>query len=143
MEYIYEDEWTNPISFDLGDTPIAFSPDIIFNNAFNFKYRDFDASLNSRYVGKQYMNNARSEAALLDAYFVSDLHLGYSFRNLIGIKELRLGFSIYNLFNEKYFNNGYAGAGYTVVDGKKEIYRYAGYAAQAPTHVMATMSLKF
>lgn len=143
VEYIYEDEWTNPISFDLGDTPIAFSPDIIFNNAFNFKYRDFDASLNSRYVGKQYMNNARSEAALLDAYFVSDLHLGYSFRNLIGIKELRLGFSIYNLFNEKYFNNGYAGAGYTVVDGKKEIYRYAGYAAQAPTHVMATMSLKF
>lgn len=143
VEYIYEDEWTNPISFDLGDTPIAFSPDIIFNNAFNFKYRDLDASLNSRYVGKQYMNNARSEAALLDAYFVSDLHLGYSFRNLIGIKELRLGFSIYNLFNEKYFNNGYAGAGYTVVDGKKEIYRYAGYAAQAPTHVMATMSLKF
>lgn len=143
VEYIYEDEWTKPISFDLGDTPIAFSPDIIFNNAFNFKYRDFDASLNSRYVGKQYMNNARSEAALLDSYFVSDLHLGYSFRNLIGIKELRLGFSIYNLFNEKYFNNGYAGAGYTVVDGKKEIYRYAGYAAQAPTHVMATMSLKF
>lgn len=143
VEYIYEDEWTNPISFDLGDTPIAFSPDIIFNNAFNFKYRDFDASLNSRYVGKQYMNNARSEAALLDAYFVSDLHFGYSFRNLIGIKELRLGFSIYNLFNEKYFNNGYAGAGYTVVDDKKEIYRYAGYAAQAPTHVMATMSLKF
>lgn len=143
VEYIYEDEWTNPISFDLGDTPIAFSPDIIFNNAFNFKYRDFDASLNSRYVGRQYMNNARSEAALLDSYFVSDLHLGYSFRNLIGIKELRLGFSIYNLFNEKYFNNGYAGAGYTVVDGKKEIYRYAGYAAQAPTHVMATMSLKF
>lgn len=143
VEYIYEDEWTNPISFDLGDTPIAFSPDIIFNNAFNFKYRDFDASLNSRYVGKQYMNNARSEAALLDANFVSDLHFGYSFRNLIGIKELRLGFSIYNLFNEKYFNNGYAGAGYTVVDGKKEIYRYAGYAAQAPTYVMATMSLKF
>lgn len=143
VEYIYEDEWTNPISFDLGDTPIAFSPDIIFNNAFNFKYRDFDASLNSRYVGKQYMNNARSEAALLDAYFVSDLHFGYSFRNLIGIKELRLGFSIYNLFNEKYFNNGYAGAGYTVVDGKKEIYRYAGYATQAPTYVMATMSLKF
>lgn len=143
VEYIYEDEWTNPISFDLGDTPIAFSPDIIFNNAVNFKYLDFDASLNSRYVGKQYMNNARSDAALLDSYFVSDLHLGYSFRNLIGIKELRLGFSIYNLFNEKYFNNGYAGAGYTVVDGKKEIYRYAGYAAQAPTHVMATMSLKF
>ena len=143
VEYIYEDEWTNPISFDLGDTPIAFSPDVIFNNAFNFNYRGADLSLQSRYVGKQYMNNARSEEAKLDFYFVSDLHLGYSFKNFHGVKELRLGFSIYNLFNKKYFNNGYAGAGYTVVDGEKVIYRYAGYAAQAPTHVMATATLRF
>ena len=143
VEYIYEDEWTNPISFDLGDTPIAFSPDVIFNNAFNFNYRGADLSLQSRYVGKQYMNNARSEEAKLDSYFVSDLHLGYSFKNFHGVKELRLGFSIYNLFNKKYFNNGYAGAGYTVVDGEKVIYRYAGYAAQAPTHVMATATLRF
>ncbi len=77
------------------------------------------------------------------AYFVSDLHLGYSFKHLIGMKELRIGFSVYNLFNEKYFNNGYAGAGYTVKDGEKVIYRYAGYAAQAPTHVMATATLRF
>lgn len=143
VEYIYEDEWTNPISFDLGDTPIAFSPDIIFNNSFNFHWHGFDASLQSRYVGKQYMNNARSEEALLDAYFVSDLHLGYTFRNIPSVKELKLGFSIYNLFNEKYFNNGYAGAGYYVDGDQKVIYRYAGYAAQAPTHVMATATLRF
>lgn len=144
VEYIYEDEWTNPISFELGDTPIAFSPDLIFNNTFNFNWRGFDASLQSRYVSKQYMNNARSEEALLDAYFVTDLHLGYAFKKLPGVKELRLGFSIYNLFNEKYFNNGYAGAGYYVDDnGEKVIYRYAGYAAQAPTHVMATATLRF
>lgn len=143
MEYIYEDEWQNPISFDRGDTPIAFSPDLIFNNSFNFAWRDLEASLQSRYVGKQYMNNAKSAEALLDAYFVSDLHLGYTFRNLHGIKEMRLGFSIYNLFNKKYFNNGYAGAGYYVDGSEKVIYRYAGYAAQAPTHVMATATLRF
>lgn len=143
VEYIYEDEWTNPITFERGDTPIAFSPGLIFNNSFNFHVKGFDASLQGRYVGKQYMNNARSEAAVLDPYFVSDLHLGYSFSNLPGIKELRLGFSIYNLFNKKYFNNGYAGAGYYVENGEKIIYRYAGYAAQAPTHVMATATLKF
>ena len=143
VEYIYEDEWQNPISFDRGDTPIAFSPDLIFNNSFNFAWRDLEASLQSRYVGKQYMNNAKSAEALLDAYFVSDLHLGYTFRNLHGIKEMRLGFSIYNLFNKKYFNNGYAGAGYYVDGSEKVIYRYAGYAAQAPTHVMATATLRF
>lgn len=142
-EYIYEDEWTNPISFDRGDTPIAFSPDFILNNAFNFRVSGFEAQLASHYVSKQYMNNARTEETTLDAYFVTDLHLGYTFKKLRGCERLHVGFSIYNIFNEKYYNNGYCGAGYTMVDGKPEIYRYAGYAAQAPTHVMANISVRF
>lgn len=144
IEVIYEEEYANPIFIDCGDTPIAFSPDVTFNNAFNFHVAGFDASLQSQYVGKQYMNNARSEAALLKAYFVSNLHLGYTFRGLLGMKSLRVGLSVNNIFNEKYCNNGYAGAGYSVgPDGKKEIYRYAGYAAQAPTNVMATLTARF
>ena len=142
-EAIYEDEWTNPIYIDCGDTPIAFSPDLLFNNSFNFSWKGASAELQSRYVGKQYMNNARSEEALLDSYFVTDLHLGYTFKKIAGMKELKLGFSIYNLFNTKYFNNGYTGAGYYKDNGKDVIYRYAGFAAQAPTHVMATATLKF
>lgn len=40
-------------------------------------------------------------------------------------------------------NNGYAGAGYTIgADGTPEIYRYAGFAAQATTNVMATVTLR-
>ncbi|MDE6161459.1 MAG: TonB-dependent receptor, partial [Muribaculaceae bacterium] len=130
--------------FDRGDTPIAFSPGFIFNNSFNFLYAGADASLQTRYIGKQYMNNARTEAAALKGYCVSDLHLGYTFRKLAGIKELRLGVSVYNLFNKKYFSNGYASAGYSVgSDGEKNFYLYTGYAAQAPTHAMATITLKF
>lgn len=144
VEYIYEDEWTNPISIDCGNTPIAFSPDLTLHNSFNFHVRGFEASLTSRYVSSQYMNNAKSAEAKLDSYFVSDLALAYTFRNIPSVKTLRAGFTIYNIFNEKYFNNGYAGAGYTVNDkGEKEIYRYAGFAAQAPINVMATISLKF
>lgn len=141
VEYIYEDEWTNPISFDLGDTPIAFSPSFVLHNAFNFKVAGFEASLMSRYVSSQYMNNARTADAKLDAYFVTDLGLAYSFKNIFGIKDLRLGFTIYNIFNEKYFNNGYSGAGYYLEDGKPVIYRYAGFAAQATTNVLATVSI--
>ncbi|MCM1022228.1 MAG: TonB-dependent receptor [Muribaculum sp.] len=143
VEYIYEDEWTNPIAIDRGDTPIAFSPDFILNNAFNFTVARFDAQLASHYVGKQYMNNAGTKETTLDSYFVTDLHLGYTFKQLRSCKSLHLGFSVYNLLNEKYFNNGYCGAGYTMVDGKAEIYRYAGYAAQAPIHVMANISVRF
>lgn len=142
-EYIYDEDWANPITVDCGDTPIAFSPDFIFRNAFNFHIAGFEASLMSRYVSKQYMNNARSEDAALDPYFVSDLALAYSFKNIPGMKDLRLGFTIYNLFNEKYFNNGYSSASYSVVDGHTEIYRYSGYAAQATTNVMATVTMTF
>lgn len=144
VEYVYEDGWTNPVTFDRGNTPIAFSPGFIFNNSFNFLYAGADASLQTRYIGKQYMNNARTEAAALNGYCVSDLHLGYTFRKLAGIKELRLGVSVYNLFNKKYFSNGYASAGYSAgTDGERNFYLYTGYAAQAPTHAMATITLKF
>ncbi|MDE6097606.1 MAG: TonB-dependent receptor, partial [Muribaculaceae bacterium] len=143
VEYIYEDEWTNPISIDCGDTPIAFSPSLVMSNIFNFRWRNFDASLHTKYISDQYMNNARSEEARLDSYCVSDLLLGYSFKGLKGIKDLRLGFAVYNLFNKKYCNNGYASAGYTIENGVKTIYRYAGFAAQATTNVMGTVSLSF
>lgn len=143
-EYIYEDEWTNPISFDCGNTPIAFSPDFIFNTAFNFHVSGFDASLTGRYVSKQYMTNTHNDEASLDGYFVSDLHAGYTFGKIAGVKALRLGVTVYNIFNKKYCNNGYAGAGYYKGDnGEPVIYRYAGYAAQAPAHVMATVALSF
>lgn len=143
VEYIYEDEWTNPISINRGDTPIAFSPDFIMHNAFNFHVAGFEASLVSRYVSSQYMNNAKSEEAKLDSYFVTDLMLAYVFKTIPSVKELRLGFTVYNLFNEKYCNNGYSGAGYYLEDGKPVIYRYAGYAAQATTNVLATVTLSF
>lgn len=142
-EYIYEDEWQNPISFERGDTPIAFSPDFILHNAFNFNVKGFEASLLSRYVSSQYMNNARSEEARLDSYFVSDLALAYTFKDIASIKELRLGVTVYNIFNEKYCNNGYAGAGYYMDNGTPVIYRYAGFAAQATTNVLGTVTLSF
>jgi iron complex outermembrane receptor protein len=142
-EMIYEDEWTNPIAINHGDVPIAFSPDFTLNNAFNFAWKGVDASLQTQYVSKQYMSNAKSEEQVLDAYCVSNLHMGYTFK-CAGVKSVRVGVSVYNLFNEEYENNGYAGAGYYVDEnGEKQIYRYAGYAAQAPINVMGSVSLKF
>ena len=76
MEYIYEDEWTNPITRELGTTTIAFSPSVLFNNAFNFHWRGLDASLQRHYVSRQFLSNAQSREQMLDAYFVSDLNLG-------------------------------------------------------------------
>lgn len=142
-EYIYEDEWTNPITINCGNTPISFSPDLTLHNSLNFLWHDFDASLASQYVSKQYLTNSGNDEQVIDPYFVSDLHLGYTFKNVVGLKTLRLGCTIYNIFSEKYENNGYAGAGYYMDGGNKVIYRYAGYAAQAPAHIMVSITAKF
>lgn len=144
VEYIYDWDYANPIEIHCGDTPIAFSPDFIFNNSFNFHVKGFDASLITKYVSSQYMDNARSAQAKLDAYCVTDLRLSYTFRKIHGIKALRLGFTVYNLFNAKYFNNGWTSADYYVDDeGHTVVERWTGFAAQAPLNVMATIGLSF
>ena len=47
---------------DLGDQPLAFSPDWIVNNIFSFSYRGFSASAQSQYVSKQYLTNTGFES---------------------------------------------------------------------------------
>lgn len=144
VEYIYEDGWTNPITIERGNTPIAFSPSFTLNNAFNFHHRGIDAQIVSHYVSRQYMNNAGTRETSLDPYFVTDLHAGYTFSSLSWVKSLRIGVSVYNVFSEKYFSNGYSSASYSVApDGEKIISYYSGYAAQAPANFMAMITLNF
>lgn len=126
-----------------GDTPIAFSPDFILNNRFGYTFKGFEASLQSQYISKQYMSNAKQEECTLDAYFVSNLNLSYTFK-LPKVKSITIGCTIYNLFNEEYENNGYAGSGYYLDDnGGKVRYNYAGYAAQAGTNVLGHIAINF
>lgn len=125
-----------------GDTPIAFSPDFLLNSGLAYKYKRFEVSLQSQYVSKQYMSNACEEDHILDAYFVNNLSMNYTFR-LPKVQSVTLGVTVYNLLNEKYENNGYAGSGFYFDGSEKVRYNYAGYAAQAGTHVMGNISINF
>ena len=140
--YENEDPTGDTWSTYLGDTHIAFSPDFLLNNRFGYIYKSFEASLQSQYVSKQYMSNLNCKDHILDAYFVSNLNLSYTFA-LPKIKSITIGCTIYNLFNEEYENNGYAGSGFYYEDGQKVRYNYAGYAAQAGTNVLGHISLRF
>ncbi len=143
-ETLYKDEKVDsePLEIKHGDTPIAFSPDFIFNNRFSYTYKGFEAALQSQYVSKQYLSNSEQKDQRLDAYFVSNLDLAYTFK-LPRIKSATVGLTIYNLLNEKYENNGYAGSGYYMDNGKKVRYNYSGYAAQAGTNVLGHLSFSF
>lgn len=129
------------VSVSHKSTRIAFSPDFLLNNRFAFTYQGFEAALQSQFVGKQYMTNAEVEALTLDKYFVSNLHLAYTFKPRKVVKEVTLGVTVYNLFNEEYENNGWASSSYDK-DVNNRI-DSAGYAAQAGTNVMAHVSFRF
>lgn len=142
VEYLYDDEG-NSMTIDRGDTPISFSPDFMLNNAFNFTVKGFGATIQSQYVGRQHLDNTGSDETVIDRYFVTNLHLSYQLPQVKGIKKWSAGLSVYNIFNNKYFTNGYSGAGYYMADGKPEIYHYSGYAAAATCHVAGTLSFLF
>lgn len=144
----------------LGDTPLSFSPDFIFNNIFTFNYAGFRASVTSQYVGKQRLSNTgfdyyvseetdgnHNVSMVLKRHFITNLDLSYTFR-LKGVKSITAGCTMYNLFSAKYFNNGWTAPNYKKVDGKVVAYtsddRYeTGYAASAPFNVMGHLSINF
>lgn len=144
VETLYENEDNTADTWVInhGDTHIAFSPSFIFNNRFVYSYKGLEASLQSQYVSRQYMSNADVKDHLMDAYFVSNLDLSYTFK-MRGVKSMTIGATVYNLFNEEYENNGYAGSGFYYDNGEKVRYNYAGYAAQAGTNFLAHISLSF
>ena len=141
-EILYDDNTYERWEIKYKETPIAFSPDIIVNSNITYNWRGLEASLQSQFVSKQYMSNTAQEEHILDAYFVNNLRLAYSFK-LKGVKNITVGATIYNLFNEEYENNGYAGSGYyTDADGTHHRYNYAGYAAQAGINAMGHINIE-
>ena len=150
---------------DLGDQPLAFSPDWIVNNIFSFSYRGFSASAQSQYVSKQYLTNTGFESyktldddgkpvdvsMMLDGHFTTNLDLSYNFQlPKFGLKDVTLGVTLYNLFSAEYDNNGWAAPAFSrengavVATGWGTSDQYeAGFAPSAPFNMMAHLSLNF
>ena len=150
---------------DLGDQPLAFSPDWIVNNIFSFNYRGFSASAQSQYVSKQYLTNTGFESyktldddgkpvdvsMMLDGHFTTNLDLSYNFQlPKFGLKDVTVGVTLYNLFSAEYDNNGWAAPAFSrengavVATGWGTSDQYeAGFAPSAPFNMMAHLSLNF
>ena len=158
---------TDGTNVNIGDKPLAFSPDIIVNNIFTFTYKGMKAAVQSQYVGDQYLTNTgfrtmecqdeqgntTHETLLLKKHFNTDIDLAYTFKlHPWGIKEATVGLTFYNIFSAKYDNNGWAAPQF-VADGNggvKAVNEWgvrdsgaAGFAPSAPFNVMAHLSVNF
>lgn len=131
---------------NLGNTAIAYSPNIVLGNRFAFlPIKNFQISLLSKYVGEQYMGNIDSENSKLSAYFVNDLNITYDLKINNGIQSILFSGLVNNLFDLEYESNGYF---YTYDDDYSNpptitTIEGTGYYPQAGTNFLLGLTLKF
>ncbi|HEX7904428.1 MAG TPA: TonB-dependent receptor plug domain-containing protein [Chitinophagaceae bacterium] len=88
-------------------TDIAYSPTIVGAASLNFlPVPDFEISLLSKYVGDQYLDNTQDKSRRLNAFYVQDARIIYTFKNK-WLNELNIVGQVNNLFDKKYEPNGY------------------------------------
>lgn len=88
-------------------TDIAFSPNLIVGSDLTWKPASaWEIGLLSKYVGRQFMDNTSSPESQLDAYFTTDLRIGYTVKKT-RLREIGLRLLVNNVFNEQFESNGY------------------------------------
>ena len=141
-EYVddYDSIWsfTGQTATFLGTSRLSFSPNLILGSILTYKpVKGLTASLHSRYIGKQYIDNTGSDERSLHPYFVNNLVLGYQFR-LKPFSEIGISLMINNLFSQRYETNAWI---YRYNhDGRQ--YDVNGYFPQALINYMVGITLK-
>ncbi|MDF0707210.1 TonB-dependent receptor [Flagellimonas okinawensis] len=93
---------------NLGDTHIAYSPQLIAGNIISYMPREgFQVSLLSKFVGKQYMGNIDAESSVLDSYTQTDFNVQYTINTNTFIKSIVLSGLVNNIFDADIVSNGY------------------------------------
>ena len=137
----YVEDWENGgyVEQQIGNTPIAYSPNIVLGNDFTFTpLRDFNISLITKFVSKQYLDNSGDATYILKPYTYTNLRLSYTF-HFKALKDLELFLNVNNLFNTKYENNA---AVYTGYYGGEKLYE-PYYFPQAGIHLLGGVRVKF
>jgi iron complex outermembrane receptor protein len=113
------------------NTSIILSPNWVAGSQLNWTvFRNFQASLLTKYVGEQYLDNTQTQNLMLDSYFINDLRFSYSF-SLREVKSVELSLLVNNVFDVTYASNGYS------YDGAPYFYPQAGI------NFMAMVAFKF
>lgn len=137
---------SNGLLRNLGNTNIAFSPDVVFGNATNYSpIKNLNFTLLDKFVGKQFMGNIDSKQSVLKAYNVHDFNVTYLWSINKGIKSILFSGLLNNIFDHQYESNGYF---YTYDDdfstpGVVTTIEGVGYYPQAGINFLAGATIKF
>ena len=137
----FTDNWDTSIQDEavLKNRTISFSPSVIAGSVLDYyPFKNFHLSLNTKYVGKQYIDNTQNSERILDAYMIHNLSVLYTIENKI-FKELTCQFAMNNLFDRKYETNAWV---YKYIEGGSQ-HIMDGYFPQAGINYMFKVGLKF
>lgn len=120
------------------NTNISFSPDIVGSAGINIiPIKNTEINLQSKYVGRQFLDNTSHLSRSLDPYFVENVRLSYSLLKKI-FKKVDFIFQVNNVFNNLYEANGYT---YNYIyGGEFSVENY--YFPMAGINFMAAVNIK-
>jgi len=122
------------------NTDISFSPNIVAAARIRYKiYQNLFTSIESKYVGQQFLDNTSNNDRRIKPFFVNDLFFDYNLRLKEYIPMLTIVFKINNVFNMMYEPNGYT---YTLIEsGSENNYNY--YYPQLGRNYMFSLNFNF
>jgi iron complex outermembrane receptor protein len=120
------------------NTDISFSPDIVGAASINFiPVKNGEINFESKYVGRQFLDNTSQSARSLNPYFLENVKISYALLKKV-FKEVDFVFQVNNIFNKMYESNGYT---YNYIsDGKFTVENY--YFPMAGINFMAAINIK-
>jgi iron complex outermembrane receptor protein len=137
----FTDNWDTGVQdiLSLKNKTISFSPSIIAGSVVDYyPFNNFHLALNTKYVGKQYIDNTENPDRMLNAYLVHNISILYTIKNKM-FKELICQFAVNNLLDKKYETNAWV---YKYNEGGSQ-YLMDGYFPQAGLNCMFKIGLKF
>lgn len=119
-------------------TDISFSPNTVASAVINFiPIKNGEINFQSKYVGRQFLDNTSHTSRSVDPYFTENVKLSYTIRKKI-FKEVNLVFQANNVFNKIYESSGYT---YNYISGGNlSVENY--YFPMAGTNFMAAINIK-
>lgn len=138
-EYIDDYDNGGQIENQYHNTNISFSPGIVGAATVNvILVPKSEISFQSKYVGRQYLDNTSHITRSIEPYFVENLKLSYTINPKHIFKSVDFIFQLNNCLNKKYESNGYT---YNYFyGGELTVENY--YFPMAPTSFLAAVNIK-
>ncbi len=140
-EYIYDaNTYALAEVRDYKNTDISFAPNIVASARTRVKLiNNLFATLESKYVGKQYLDNTSNDLKSIDAFFVNDLFIDYNVSIKKIVPQMSIILKVNNVFNTLYESNGYT---FNLIDnGQEQIFNY--YYPQATRNYLLGFNFRF